>query len=45
MAQGEEIKELTRVKTKVRLVFSPSVVSRREALSESHDPELFVTLG
>lgn len=36
---------LTSVKTKVRLVFSASDVSLRLALSDSHDPELLVTLG
>lgn len=35
----------TREKKKVRLVFSASVESRREAVSASHDPEDFVTLG
>lgn len=41
----EKRREVTRAKTKVRLVFSASVVSVRRALLVSHDPELFVRLG
>ena len=35
----------TSEKKKLRLVFSASVESRREAVSVSHDPEDFVTFG
>ena len=43
--QLNENQELTSVKTKVRLVLSPSALSRRTAVSFSHEPESFVALG
>lgn len=39
------MQQLTREKTKERLVFSPSADSRRTALSAAHEPEAFVSLG